>query len=283
LTHADYVRLIGEAGDAGFSTIQFIGGEPFAYKGLPDLVCRAQRGSFDHVEVFTNLTIPRPDVLDIIDAKKTTVATSVYTNDPFVHDGITGKSGSFAHTLDGIRRLRELSIEVRAGFIEMESNLGHFERTEQLLNNLGVSSVGFDRVRGFGRGGNSSTPMMKDLCGTCAGDTLCISYDGSALPCIMSRAWPIGSVRTSSLADIMKSHRAREVRASILSCVSILDVAHMTGCEPSMPDCMPRCQPGCYPGQQCNPCGPGGAQPCYPNERCNPIGCGRMFIPNQKH
>jgi len=286
LSHADYLRLIDEAFAAGFSTIQFIGGEPFLYKRLPELIEFAQGIPFEHIEVFSNLTIPRPDVLAAIAPTRTSIATSIYTDDPCIHDKITKKTGSFERTVQGIQAARQMGIELRAGFIEMADNAGHYERTKNILTKLGVHSVGFDRVRGFGRAGNSQIlPALDQLCGTCSGNTICITYDGTVLPCIMSRAWPIGSIASSSIAELMRSQLSASTRASIRAAVSrrFETEVRAEGCFPSPCDpcgpnyCQPSCQPGCAPGQSCNPCAPGGSQPCYPNERCNPIGCGNLF------
>jgi MoaA/NifB/PqqE/SkfB family radical SAM enzyme len=289
LDHANYLRVLEEAAEAGLSIVQFIGGEPFLYKRLPELVVRAQQLGFERVEIFSNLTVPRPDVLDVIDPLIATLATSIYSDSSVVHDRITRRLGSFVKTLSGIRTAVSKGILVRAGFIEMEQNEGHFDRTAARMYALGVSSVGHDRVREFGRAGGDGCAQLGELCGSCSGKTICVSHDGRVLPCIMSRSWPIGNIKESSLGDIMTSELARKVRLDILNATAekrsvelatqpeLLADCVPSACQPNQPDCSPRCQPGCYPGQGCIPCGPSGSQPCYPNQRCNPIGCGNRF------
>lgn len=289
LQHSDYMRVLDEAAAAALPTIQFIGGEPLLYKRLPELIAHAQGLGFERVEIFSNLTVRRADVLDAINPNITTIATSVYSAKAVVHDRVTRKLGSFSRTLANAREVIARSISLRAGFIELELNRGHFEQTAAMMYELGASSVGHDRVREFGRQRTEGCSEMSELCGSCSGNTLCVTYDGTVLPCIMSRSWPIGNLRDGKLSHILDSELSRHTRLKILQATtSKRTVAAQTddvmvascvpsACQPTQPDCSPRCQPGCYPGQGCTPCGPQGSQPCYPNQRCNPIGCGNRF------
>lgn len=290
VSHSSYLRLLDEAADCKISTVQFIGGEPMIYKRLPDLVSYAQGLGFERVEIFSNLTVPRPDVLAVIDPRITTVATSVYSAVPRTHERITRKLGSFSRTLANVRKCVERGIIVRAGFIEMDENVGEHQSTSNFWMGLGVASVGFDRVRAFGRGAQAGCDQLSELCGSCSGNTLCVTYDGKVLPCIMSRSWPLGDIAHESLFQISTADSTRRVRESIRAATlqkatrsessgADNDVQNCTpnACQPTQSDCIPKCHPGCAPGQGCTPCGPQGSQPCYPTDRCNPIGCGSSF------
>ncbi len=224
LGHEDFLRLILEADDAGFATIQLGGGEPFLYRRFHELLWRAQCGRFERVELLSNLTLLREDVLQLIDPKRTIVATTVGSDDARTHDAIVGKPGSFARTIAGIREIVGRSIRVRADFIETQENVGHFERTRALLSALGVRDVGFERLRSFG-----------DLCESCNGDALYVASDGSVAPCSMSRTRPLGNVAVSSLGEIERSRALRRE----------------SGGTKRGPACGPRGRPVCYPGRLC--------------------------------
>ena len=261
LTHSDYLRIVDEAAELGMSTIQFIGGEPLLYKRLPELIERAQSGGFESIEIFSNLTADRPDVFGVVDPLRTSFATSVYSGDAAIHDLVVKRAGSFSQTISNVRNLVRLGIEVRAGFIEMELNRGHYQQTVEFLREIGVTSVGFDQVREFGRGGEEKEPCMSQLCGACAGSTLCVTYEGQVLPCIMSRSWPVGNIFTESLRTIMGQDATAQVRAQIAD-AGRAKVGMADWCPPN-DQCFPS---GCPPYQGCDPCGPN----CPPNRNCRP-------------
>jgi MoaA/NifB/PqqE/SkfB family radical SAM enzyme len=261
LSHSDYLRIVDEAADLGMSTIQFIGGEPLLYKRLPELIQRAQARDFEFIEIFSNLTADRPDVFSAADPVRTSFATSVYSDDPAVHDLVVKRAGSFSQTIGNVRKLVLRGIDIRAGFIEMELNRGHYQRTVEFLRKIGVAAVGFDEVREFGRGGEQTEPCMSQLCGACAGNTLCVTYEGEALPCIMSRSWPVGNIFKDSLRAIMDHGGTAQVRSQIAE-AGKAKAAVADWCPPS-DQCFPS---GCPPYQGCDPCGPN----CPPNRNCRP-------------
>jgi len=261
LTHDDYLRIVDEASDLGMSTIQFIGGEPLLYKRLPELIERAQAAGFENVEIFSNLTADRPDVFGVADPAKTSFATSVYSFDAAIHDMIVQRIGSFSRTVANIRTLIERGVQVRAGFIEMELNQGQYDQTARYLREIGVCSVGFDRVRKFGRGGEATEPCMSQLCGSCAGNTLCVTYEGKVLPCIMSRSWPLGSIFSHSLREIARQDATSTVRDQIFEATATK--RNMADARYRAEQCYPA---GCPPYGSCDPCGPN--HPTNPN--CRP-------------
>ncbi len=69
----------------------------------------------------------------------------------------------------------------------------------------------------FGRGEDllSQPTQMSELCGHCWSARLCVAPDGEAYPCVMARQWPVGNVRDTTLAGIVRSVALREIRATI--------------------------------------------------------------------
>jgi radical SAM protein with 4Fe4S-binding SPASM domain len=214
LTKTDYLRAIDEAALAGCRGIQFIGGEPTLNHDLPELIDYAWELNYNYIEVYSNLIRLPDELIQTAQRTDTQFATSVYSSDPAVHDAVTGRSSSHARTISNIRRLIKLGIPVRAGFIETEVNAGHWESTASFLKDIGVTDVGYDITRGFGRGAASSGQCdVGELCGRCWDERLCIAPDGSVSPCIMSKAWLVGNIRDASVQQIAFSSETVETRS----------------------------------------------------------------------
>lgn len=176
-----------------------------------------------------------------------------------VHDAITGRSGSHRATLANLRRLIALGIPIRVGIITMAQNGDTIEETKRFLNNEGVLEVGVDRTRRVGRGISLSTPSLRqdemaELCGRCWDGSLCVSANGTVYPCIMSRRWPVGSVRDSTLGEIVKSAALgkfrEQMRASQVAVSNDSPACDPWGCDPR---CPPHCSPACTPQHGCQP------------------------------
>lgn len=249
MTCHDYEKVIAEAYAVGCRNIQFIGGEPTLNADLPRLIAFAAESGYGFIEVFTNLTRLPDGLKDCFIAYGVHVATSVYAPDDATHDLVTGVSGSFRKTTGSIRELLSDGVPVRAGFIEMDANSGLYDETRRFLNGIGVEHVGMDHMRGFGRGTKCEKGELGELCGECGKDTLCVGPDGEASPCIMSKAWPAGSVLDASIPEIISSDTLARIRGDIR-----LATKHKHGpsacdpqtCDPYRSKCGPM-QPTCFP------------------------------------
>ncbi len=264
---ADYERLLTESRSLGCRQVQFIGGEPTLNKALPGLLQTAARLEFDAIEVFTNLISLSEELLQSLIRCRVLVATSFYSANAGTHDRITRSIGSFGRTVRNIERVIGAGIPLRVGVIEMELNGGEFNATRTFLESLGATDIGFDQVRGFGRAQTTSACEMGDLCGQCATNILAIGPDGVVAPCIMSKAWTVGSVLKQSLGDIAASPQLAATRQRIAEATGVKSEADCwPACGPNRQQCMPECGPS----RQCAPCGPNGGNKCYPNNNCGP-------------
>lgn len=262
LTENDYLGLIEQVYDLGCRHIQFIGGEPTLNQSLPKLIEAAFVKGFELIEVFTNLTRLPDELLSIFCRFNVAVATSVYSHNPETHDAITKQQGSFERTTRNMRKILDAGLTLRAGIVEMEQNEGDFAKTWEFLEEMGVNSIGRDRLRAIGRADSSGCGDMGELCGNCAGNILSISPEGIVAPCIMSKQWAVGSVLESPLADIAASSRLTTLRADIhhATLETPEEISRMGGCNPDRK----------------NPCGPDSRGPCYPcnpNTHCGPNDC----------
>lgn len=265
----DYSRVIEVASSLGCIRLQFIGGEPTLHPALPNLIALARRCGYQFVEVFTNATRVSESLLGCFVREKVAVATSFYSHDPAIHDAITKRPGSHSETVKHIKRFLRVGLDLRVGIITMEENANTLVETKEFLKNLGVTNVGSDRVRGFGRGTDVvrlQQPNLTELCGSCWRGSVCVSPEGTVYPCIMARSWPIGSVLQSSLASILASQSLQAIREEIYNRIWLpKQRPEQTVAASCGPECVPMCSPTCSPS--CNP--------CYPQGRCNPeLYCG---------
>ena len=242
----DYRRLLDEGFEAGCRRVQFIGGEPTLFPGLSALIGHARKTGFSTVEVFTNLFRLSEAHVECFRDHRVLVGTSIYGATAEMHERITLRKGSFARTVRNISRLLEVGVHVRAGFIETELNVGAFAATDLFLKRLGPIEVGFDRVRGFGRGRSGGDPSLESLCGACAGNTLSVDSSGRASPCIMSRDWSFASVQGNNLSDLLASEQLARLRAEIETATRRNPVL-----ETSTIPCRPGA--GCSPDSSCGP------------------------------
>jgi MoaA/NifB/PqqE/SkfB family radical SAM enzyme len=214
MVFADWCRVMGEARALGCRRLQFIGGEPTIHPDLVRLLEHATRVGFRRCEIFTNATLLRDDLVDTLKRLGVLVHFSFYSFDPEVHERITGQMGSFERTVEGIRRLVRRRIRVGAGIIIVPQNADHWKQTKKFLRRLGVASIGFDRVRGVGRG-EQFVPGARpadEFCGRCWSGKLCIDANGDAHPCVFSRCVSVGNVLDEPVSTIVAGARLQAFR-----------------------------------------------------------------------
>jgi MoaA/NifB/PqqE/SkfB family radical SAM enzyme len=257
LNEDQYLNLIMEAGELGCRQLQFIGGEPTLNKSLPRLIAHAHQLGYEFIEVFSNLNSLSDSLLGVFVKYRVAIATSVYASVPELHDGITQTAGSHGRTTSNIQRVLQSGLPIRVSVIAMDQNEAAIDATIEYLRALGISNVGLDHVRGFGRAGKGTACSMGDLCGNCATNILAIGPDGRVAPCIMSKQWSVGSVLNAHLTEIAGSERLFLTRRRIADATA--DKSRKRECEPD-----------CSPNTNCQPCAPNGGHKCIPNGNCQP-------------
>jgi len=275
LTAQDYDRLMREAYELGCRKMQFIGGEPQLNSDFQTLLVAAKTIGFEFIEVFSNLTQLKEETLCYAADNGICFATSVYSDEPEVHDAITRVKSSHARTIKNLKRLIEKGIETRSATIEINQNPAQVKRTLRFLSELGVKHVRSAEVREFGRGEDilARPARLEGLCGNCCFGKLCIAPDGTAYPCVLARQWPVGSVLDMSLAEIVTGKSLEGMRQTIFDTIWIPRLASKKpGKKPSkkIQDCPQSPQPDCHPTcpEQCEPtiC----PKSCVPTGPCGP-------------
>ena len=99
---------VSDARELGFDVLSVSGGEPFLYRGLPELLAHA-RSLGMQTTVTTNGTVLTPARLDGVEGLLDGMAISV-DGPPDVHDELRGATGAFDRMSDGLARVRERGI-----------------------------------------------------------------------------------------------------------------------------------------------------------------------------
>jgi hypothetical protein len=153
-----------------------------------------------------------------------------------------------------------------------------------MLRAAGVTSIGGDHLREFGRG---KTPDPSQACGNCGNRRAAVLPDGSVTPCPLTRWMTAGDVRDSPLGDLVGV--MTEQAATLPNWRgAVCNPAHdcppyvcVPDCGPNrgaMNDCAPHrdLQDACPPDFECQPdrkaCKPREATevspPCHPDSGC---------------
>lgn len=240
LGHTEWEGVIQSLAENGCRQIQFIGGEPFRYRGetktqtVLDLVEFAKEQDFGFVEIFTNGTLISAENVKRIKDLEVSIALSVYSANAAIHDSITQTPGSHKRTLRAINMLRGAGIPVRAVIIAMKQNEDTIEQTVEMAQNLGLNSRAPDVVRPSGRAQetdiapsvatllkyglitkpNFSTDPISfrrnQLYHTCLAGKIAVTADGQVIPCIFSRNDILGSLKDQGLVDVLQSLALKE-------------------------------------------------------------------------
>lgn len=238
MEYKDWCSVMEEAASLGCRKIQFIGGEPTVHPHLPDLIVGARRIGFDFIEVYTNGTRLTEELCRHLSENCVNLAVSFYGSQATIHDAVTTRRGSFAKTVSGIERALRYDIPIRVGIISMEENWHDLENTKALLESLGVTNVGTDRLRGIGRGGdrNRVSDPFEELCGACWRGKLSVNSAGEVSPCVFSHFCTVGHI-FEGLENILMKPVLHDFRFHTQAKESL------SWCTP------PECNPWCFPNK----------------------------------
>ncbi|NJQ14557.1 radical SAM protein [Streptomyces bohaiensis] len=263
----DWLRIVRQVADEGIPNIQFIGGEPTLHPDFPEFLTTALGRGLE-LEVFSNLVRVSEEIWALLRHPRASLATSYYSVAARTHDAVTGRS-SHARTRRNIVRAVELSVPIRVGIVGDDAEEIRSARRE--LEGLGVTRLGVDHVRRFGRAVGTEPPQMSQLCGRCGSGAAAVGPDGAVSPCVFSTEWQVGNVRDQDLSAVLAGPAMRRANKAIRHAVSgSRDTAGT--CYPKQHPCFPAGQP-CEPRGDvppaCNPedfeCAPG-----TPSTGCNP-------------
>ncbi len=253
MTREDWISVLDQAAAAGVRRVQLIGGEPTLHPHAAELVEHALALGL-HVEVFSNMTHVSGRWWELFQRDGVTLATSYYSDQAEQHNAITGRP-SHARTRANIAEAVERGSPLRVGIITGDDDQAA-DAARRDLQTLGVTRIGTDRVRAFGRGAQGREPDPGNLCGRCGTGRAAVGPNGEVSPCVMSGWMSVGNVQTSPLVDIVRGTAMAEATATIRNATG--------GGGSDDNDCQPDTIPPPAPCEPDNYCGPGPLSGCNP-------------------
>ncbi|WP_420139105.1 radical SAM protein [Sphingomonas sp.] len=260
MSQQDWLRVIDEADELAASSIQFIGGEPTLHPNFLLLLRHAasKRGA---VEVYTNMVSVKDEHWSGYQDLGISLATSFYGSESSTHDAMTKRRGSQSRTLKNIESAVARGIPIRVAIISEDDGDQSESATANLLAQVGVTDISWDRVRGVGRGsGIQPEPQLDALCGNCTAASAAVAPSGDVFPCIFARTASVGNVRQKGLADVLGG-------------------SSMRGRIDALRDHFAR-RPPVMRGQ-CTPCAPDSCNPNTPPPPCRPLELTKPYDPGR--
>nr|WP_237307818.1 radical SAM/SPASM domain-containing protein [Streptomyces alboflavus] len=251
----DWLRVISEAAELGVSDVQLIGGEPTMHPhGIEIFDFALSKGL--KAEDYSNLVHVSEDWWEQLRREGASLATSYYSDQAAEHDAITGRR-SHARTRQNIIKALAQGTPLPVGIVATDSTQGT-KAARRDLESLGVSDIGVDHVRPFGRGASSAQAHdAAELCGHCGDGVASVGPGGAVSPCVFSTWLATGNVRAGSMASILNGPEMREATSHIQAARGNEAKACRPNCVPNNP-CDPRCGPNesCRPGTPPSDCRP---------------------------
>lgn len=248
MTRDDWIRVLDQAASCGVRRVQFIGGEPTMHPAFAELVDHALNVGLS-VEVYSNLVHISAECWKLFQRQGLSLATSYYSEQAEEHNAMTGRP-SHRRTRANIKEAARLGIPLRVGVV-VGSEAQRVSETRRELEELGVTRIGVDHVRPFGRGAEGLAPDPANLCGRCGSGAAAISPSGDVSPCVFSDWMSVGNVRNVPLAAILSGVAMAEATTVIRR--SVRDGGG---------DDKDRCDPACEPNEECSP--------GFPSAECDP-------------
>lgn len=246
MTLTDWLNVIDQANQTGTRHVQLIGGEPTLHPDAPTIAEHALNAGMS-VEVYSNLVHVSPAWWKLLQHPDMSLATSYYSSDPARHNQMTRRPTAHARTRANITRALELDIRLRVAIITPDGQDVDETRTE--LQQLGVTRIGVDHIRPYGRGKDEQETDCAGLCGACGDNRAAVAPDGTVSPCVFSSWMRTGNVLQEPLADILTSPDMTAAKAAIQSAKKPDDDGPLLPpCGPDMDSCKPGGPPsGCNP------------------------------------
>ncbi|MBD3366437.1 radical SAM protein [candidate division WWE3 bacterium] len=239
LTHQQWLQAIREAYNLGCKKCQFIGGEPFLYRGkggetLRNLVSYSRDLGYNFIEVFTNGLLLTPARIAWLKELGVHVAISLYSMEASIHDCITQTPGSQRQTMSAIEEMLARDIPFRVETVLMKPNEKSVPRLQEAKKTWGVEST-VDILRPTGRGDKQrfqpefeylakhglqlepafvidEQTLRRNLGGNpCLQKQLVLTASGEVFPCVFARETHLGSIKKTSLAGIIEETRTQEI------------------------------------------------------------------------
>lgn len=139
LTTEEWFRVIDRLHGLGIPQVVFTGGEPTLRDDLTALIAQTQKLELVAGLVTNGRKLKDVDYLkSLIEAGLDHVQVTVESHDPKVHDNITGASGSWKETMQGLKNALAMPIYTVTNTTLSQHNVDNIEATIEFLHGIGV-------------------------------------------------------------------------------------------------------------------------------------------------
>lgn len=229
LTTDKWKEIIKEISGYPNAGIQFIGGEPLAYKGFVDLLKYAHECGVKRIDVFTNATLLTKETIKHIAECNASVRVSIYGHTAEIHDKITQVRGSFEKMVNNVKLLVSEGVKVKCALIVMKENESFVSECLDFATRLFKKNNGYDVIRNTAPG-EKNQHYVKDFgilkpryqtyakfftsfegfyhnhfYNSCWSGKLSITSCGDIIPCIFARQSVCGNIKETSLNQILNN------------------------------------------------------------------------------
>ncbi|MDT0317292.1 radical SAM/SPASM domain-containing protein [Streptomyces millisiae] len=270
MSRENWIDVLDQAAACGVRHVQLIGGEPTLHPHAAELVDHALADGLT-VEVYSNLVHVTDAWWRLLQEPGVSLATSYYSDQAAEHNAMTRRP-SHTRTRANIEKAVRLGIALRVGIVAADEAQRVSEARSE-LRGVGVTTIGVDRVRPFGRGASERAPDAGGLCGRCGDGRAAIGPDGEVSPCVFSDWMSVGNVRSTPLARLLDGALMTDATATIRRAVRSEKCAPDQRCYPDQTPCYPAQTPCAPKGDFPVPCPPdqGECRPGYPSDPCGPF------------
>lgn len=148
---ADQLAALERAASRGVRLLDLDGGEPTLYPALLQVVDRAVDLGFDRITITTNgRMLGYQGLAERLARRGVDLLISLHGSDRSTHEPLTRAPGSFAETVEGIRRAREVFGRLGVNTTVVAANLADLPALGDLLVSLGVDTWNVQLVTPFG-------------------------------------------------------------------------------------------------------------------------------------
>ena len=229
----DYRFAIDTLKQVGVDRIQLVGGEPLMHSRITQLI-EYVKGKFSFIEIFTNGTLLTDELLELMKNSGVSLALSVYSEKPALHDYVTRVNGSYDKTYAHIKKALDKGIQVRIASVEMKGipkpSIRCFDVPQRsdlprLTGRASMALYNRDMLRRklITKDTFKSPIFAEDyyrnkVVHNCFGNQFYIDYSLDVYPCAMERRMRYGNLRSGKISEIINNQWTKFTKDKIEGC-----------------------------------------------------------------
>jgi len=225
LSTGEWKKILINASILGCNSVKFIGGEPFLFTDINQILDFCIKLKLKKISLFTNGTLINASHINILKKSNATLIIPIYSHVPSIHDKISGKKGSFKKLIGNISKLKKNMINVNICLLLNTANYGTSEKTKRFIKKeLGleftidlIPPFNFNEMKAnknnhlnfkyktypiFNKTDLDSFSIRKKG-NSCWIYQAAIKSNGDVIPCIKARNMIIGNIKNNTLYEMI--------------------------------------------------------------------------------